>query len=45
MPALDMASTAAGHLSNFGGFGLPERVLVFDMNDFDETSRARSTGT
>jgi uncharacterized protein (DUF2252 family) len=26
------------HLSNFGMFGSPERHLVFDINDFDETS-------
>jgi uncharacterized protein (DUF2252 family) len=25
------------HLANFGGFASPERVLVFDINDFDET--------
>jgi uncharacterized protein (DUF2252 family) len=25
------------HLSNFGVFGTPERRLVFDVNDFDET--------
>jgi uncharacterized protein (DUF2252 family) len=25
------------HLSNFGVFGTPERQLVFDVNDFDET--------
>ena len=25
------------HLSNFGGFASPERRLVFDLNDFDET--------
>src|SRR5579871_6015454 len=25
------------HLSNFGIFGSPERKLVFDCNDFDET--------
>ena len=25
------------HLSNFGGFGTPERQLLFDINDFDET--------
>ncbi len=25
------------HLSNFGGFASPERQLVFDINDFDET--------
>ncbi len=26
------------HLSNFGTFGSPERTLVFDINDFDETT-------
>jgi uncharacterized protein (DUF2252 family) len=26
------------HLSNFGVFGSPERHLVFDINDFDETA-------
>jgi len=26
------------HVSNFGMFGTPERRLVFDINDFDETS-------
>jgi uncharacterized protein (DUF2252 family) len=26
------------HLSNFGGFASPERNLVFDINDFDETA-------
>jgi hypothetical protein len=25
------------HLSNFGGFAAPDRHLVFDVNDFDET--------
>jgi uncharacterized protein (DUF2252 family) len=25
------------HLVNFGGFGSPERSMVFDINDFDET--------
>ena len=25
------------HLSNFGGFAAPDRTLVFDVNDFDET--------
>jgi len=28
------------HVSNFGGFGSPERRLVFDINDFDETLHA-----
>src|SRR4051812_10393663 len=26
------------HLSNFGGFASPERLLQFDINDFDETN-------
>src|SRR5262249_41022562 len=25
------------HLANFGGFASPERSMVFDVNDFDET--------
>jgi uncharacterized protein (DUF2252 family) len=25
------------HLSNFGGFAAPDRQLIFDINDFDET--------
>jgi uncharacterized protein (DUF2252 family) len=25
------------HLNNFGGFAAPDRSLVFDVNDFDET--------
>src|SRR4029077_14668757 len=25
------------HLSNFGVFGSPDRQMVFDLNDFDET--------
>ena len=33
------------HLSNFGGFASPERDLVFDLNDFDETHAGRSSGT
>ncbi|HLJ99978.1 MAG TPA: DUF2252 family protein, partial [Streptosporangiaceae bacterium] len=45
--AADLATTATtsltvqlcgdAHLANFGGFGSPERHLVFDVNDFDET--------
>jgi uncharacterized protein (DUF2252 family) len=27
------------HLMNFGGFATPQRTLVFDINDFDETLR------
>ena len=25
------------HISNFGGFAAPDRRLIFDLNDFDET--------
>ncbi|MBW4625800.1 MAG: DUF2252 domain-containing protein [Brasilonema octagenarum HA4186-MV1] len=28
------------HLLNFGGFATPERNLIFDLNDFDETLSA-----
>src|SRR5437763_1654859 len=45
--AADLASTpdtgvavqlcGDGHLVNFGGFATPERQLIFDVNDFDET--------
>ncbi len=45
--ASDLAATAVSgltvqacgdaHLGNFGVFGSPERRLVFDLNDFDET--------
>ena len=45
--ALDLVSTPStgvnaqisgdAHLSNFGLYGSPERDLVFDVNDFDET--------
>jgi uncharacterized protein (DUF2252 family) len=45
--AADLASTPSSgiyvqscgdcHLMNFGGFATPERRLVFDINDFDET--------
>ncbi len=46
--ASDLATTASTgihlqvcgdcHLANFGGFATPERKLVFDINDFDETT-------
>jgi len=38
-PVSGLAVQACGdaHLSNFGFFGSPERRLVFDVNDFDET--------
>jgi len=45
--ALDLAGTPStgvhaqisgdAHLSNFGLYGSPERSVVFDLNDFDET--------
>jgi len=28
------------HLKNFGAFATPERNIIFDLNDFDETLRA-----
>jgi len=34
---LDAQLCGDAHLSNFGVFGSPERQLVFDCNDFDET--------
>ncbi len=38
-PRTDIIVQASGdaHLSNFGMFASPERTLVFDANDFDET--------
>ena len=38
-PARASASSCCGdaHLSNFGAFAAPDRQLVFDINDFDET--------
>ncbi len=35
---LDVQLCGDAHLSNFGGFASPERDLVFDINDFDETA-------
>lgn len=39
-PDSDMAMQICGdcHLVNFGGFATPERTLIFDVNDFDETA-------
>jgi uncharacterized protein (DUF2252 family) len=34
---LTVQACGDAHLSNFGIFGTPERNLVFDINDFDET--------
>ncbi len=38
-PSSGLTVQACGdaHLSNFGVFGSPERKLMFDINDFDET--------
>ncbi len=36
---LDVQLCGDAHLSNFGGFASPERDLLFDVNDFDETIR------
>ena len=33
----DVQLCGDAHLSNFGVFGSPERALIFDINDFDET--------
>src|SRR5690348_14663227 len=34
---LEVQCCGDAHLSNFGVFASPERRLVFDINDFDET--------
>ena len=38
-PRAGLVSQLCGdaHLSNFGAFASPERTLLFDLNDFDET--------
>ena len=38
-PASGLRAELCGdaHVANFGGFASPERDLVFDLNDFDET--------
>ena len=36
-PGLDVQLCGDAHLSNFGVFASPERTLLFDLNDFDET--------
>ena len=38
-PVSGLAVQACGdaHLCNFGGFATPERRVIFDINDFDET--------
>ncbi len=39
-PTTDLRVQLCGdaHLSNFGGYQSPEREMVFDINDFDETT-------
>ena len=39
-PSTGISIQACGdcHLMNFGGFATPERTLIVDMNDFDETN-------
>src|SRR5262249_26468433 len=41
-PSVGVQVQACGdcHLLNFGGFATPERNILFDINDFDETSPA-----
>lgn len=34
---LTVQACGDAHLLNFGAFGSPERALIFDLNDFDET--------
>ena len=36
--SLDVQLCGDAHLCNFGGFASPERDLLFDVNDFDETA-------
>ena len=36
-PGLRVQLSGDAHLLNFGGYASPERALVFDLNDFDET--------
>ncbi len=42
IPSTGIIVQACGdcHLLNFGGFATPERNIIFDINDFDETSEA-----
>lgn len=35
--SIEVVLCGDAHLSNFGLFATPERQLVFDINDFDET--------
>jgi uncharacterized protein (DUF2252 family) len=37
---LQVQACGDAHLENFGGFAAPDRTLIFDINDFDETNPA-----
>ncbi len=37
-PGLNTQICGDAHMTNFGVFGSPERRLLFDLNDFDETA-------
>jgi uncharacterized protein (DUF2252 family) len=41
-PSTGLRTQSCGdcHLQNFGGFATPERNVIFDINDFDETMSA-----
>ena len=42
---LEVQLCGDAHLSNFGVFASPERALLFDLNDFDETLPGPSSTT
>jgi uncharacterized protein (DUF2252 family) len=46
-PVADLGAQLCGdaHLSDFGTFASPERILLFDVKDFDETLSGRSSTT
>ncbi len=37
---VEVMSSGDAHLSNFGVYASPQRTLIFDLNDFDETAVA-----
>ena len=37
---INVQAIGDAHLANFGGFATPERTLIIDANDFDETNPA-----
>ena len=43
-PACACSPAAIAHLVNFGVFAAPDRRLVFDLDDFDETLPAPGVG-